>query len=163
MASDGGAPESEPASARRAWQGQKSDADDSRGSRRRFKLIVLIGMLSALVALVIVFISYLNLRPSGPDFLTINIEEYNHKHFPRQLFAKADSKLLMRHFEGKKHEATTRERNLLLHELKSLKDRSEHSLVIHLTALALCRDETDRKSTRLNSSHIQKSRMPSSA
>ena len=33
----------------------------------------------------------------------------------------------------------------------------------HPVAVTLTRVETDRKSTRLNSSHIQKSRMPSSA
>ena len=49
-------------------------------------------------------------------------------------------------------------------ELKDMTESQKKAYVIADNQLALYRDwETDRKSTRLNSSHITRSRMPSSA
>jgi hypothetical protein len=144
MASDG--EPSEPASSRRAWQGQESVADaDARASRRRFKIIVVTGVLSALAAMVVVFIRFIEPPALGPQFLAINVAHHNKKHFPLRAFAEADKELLMRHFTKKK-DATTKDKEQLLAELKSLKDpaqyRSDEPLVIHLMAPALVRGET---------------------
>ena len=43
---------------------------------------------------------------------------------------------------------------------KSIAQRAEE---LHIDELVFMDNDSDRKSTRLNSSHIQKSRMPSSA
>ena len=46
----------------------------------------------------------------------------------------------------------------------ALTDKARGEMESHLAACSACREAVaDRKSTRLNSSHIQKSRMPSSA
>src|SRR5436309_30595 len=112
MASDGEAPAPEPGSARRAWQGQQAAvSDDARRAQRRVKILVVTGLLSALIAMGVVLLRYVGLPAPAPHFLAIHVAEHNHKHFPLQLFARADSELLMRHFEeGKKKEATTKTR-----------------------------------------------------
>jgi hypothetical protein len=142
MASDNETPA--PGSARRAWQGQEPDGgDDARRSGFRFRLMLVVGALSGLGTMLVVLILYLGHRPPSPNFLAINVAEHNHKHFPIQAFARADSELLIRHFDVEKTKrAVTESKELLRKELNALKDRSAPSLVIHVTALALVRDET---------------------
>ncbi len=137
-------PVQEPDAARRAWQGNAAKGSaKARGTRQRKKVLIFAAVLSALLTLVVVLIQYIDFPTVSPAFLTINVAEHNHKHFPLQAFARADSELLMQHFgDGKKKEAVTRSKELLLNELNGLKDRSTDPLVIHLSAIALVRDET---------------------
>ncbi len=157
---------SESTTARRSWQGQRAAEDTKvRTSQRRTKIIVISAMLSALAAMGIVLIRFIDLPSPPPYFLTINVAEHNYKHFPLQAFARADSEILLRHFdEGKKKEATTRSKELLLNELDGLKSRGGDSLIIHLTAPALVRGdvvyllpadaEPDNEATWLSVEHV---------
>src|SRR5210317_74995 len=57
---------------------------------------------------------------------------------------------------------------LSLHDALPISSRRRHTRFLNVTGVLVCRllleiGRADRKSTRLNSSHIQKSRMPSSA
>src|SRR6056300_824433 len=49
------------------------------------------------------------------------------------------------------------------HVCSSVSSRRRHTRFLNVTGVQTCAVPIDRKSTRLNSSHIQKSRMPSSA
>ena len=141
MASDSETPAPAP---RRAWQGQEPDGGEiARRSGFRFRLLVVVGLLSGLLTMMIMLILYFGAPAPSPHFLAINVTEHNNKHFPIQAFARADSELLLRHFdEGKTKKAVTQSKELLRNELNALKDRSAPSLVIHITALALVRDDT---------------------
>ena len=59
--------------------------------------------------------------------------------------------------------ALTVEKELTKNFPQELIHRAHHWLILHGRYTCLARNPKDRKSTRLNSSHIQKSRMPSSA
>ena len=137
-------PEKEAGPARRSWQGNAAKASaKARASGQRKKMILLAALLSGLLAFVVVLVQYIDIPTVSPFFVTINVAEHNYKHFPLQAFARADSEILLQHFEdGKKKEATTRSKELLLNELNGLKDRSTEPLVIHLSAMALVRDDT---------------------
>src|SRR6056300_741111 len=50
-----------------------------------------------------------------------------------------------------------------LHDAFLFSSRRRHTRFLNVTGVQTCALPIDRKSTRLNSSHIQKSRMPSSA
>src|SRR5210317_568831 len=52
---------------------------------------------------------------------------------------------------------------LSLHERSSDLSRRRHTRFLNVTGVQTCALPIERKSTRLNSRHIQKSRMPSSA
>src|SRR6056300_908381 len=50
-----------------------------------------------------------------------------------------------------------------LHDALPISSRRRHTRFLNVTGVQTCALPIDRKSTRLNSSHIQKTRMPSSA
>src|SRR5210317_1523861 len=52
---------------------------------------------------------------------------------------------------------------LSLHDALPISTRRRHTRILNVTGVQTCALPIDRKSTRLKSSHIQKSRMPSSA
>src|SRR6056300_1720368 len=52
---------------------------------------------------------------------------------------------------------------LSIHDALPISSRRRHTRFLNVTGVQTCALPIDRKSTRLNSSHIQKSRMPSSA
>src|SRR6056300_1069299 len=52
---------------------------------------------------------------------------------------------------------------LSLYDALPISSRRRHTRSLNVTGVQTCALPIDRKSTRLNSSHIQKSRMPSSA
>src|SRR5262245_37311647 len=83
----------------RSWQGQDplSASAVARG-RRRSRFVLLIALFLTLASIAVALLLFIRPPRPTPFFLTLNIADYNDRHFPVRPFGQQDSALLMRHF-----------------------------------------------------------------
>jgi hypothetical protein len=141
MADDADPPKHE--ALQRSWQGQDPlSASAAARGRRRSRFVLLIALFLALVSFAVALLLFIRPPRPTPFFLTLNIADYNDRHFPVRTFGQQDSALLMRHFPANlREQPVTQSKDLLRKQLYALKDRPATPLVVHVAALGLVRDE----------------------